>query len=448
MKKLQFTLLLLLGIFLLFGCKEKWEEPEFGVDEWVPPSGTQDPEHFFTIGTNNVVSRNSILSLHTNNTPPDSIISPRITTPRYLRAVVVSSDEGGNYYKSMVIQDATGGVELQLDMSGLHALYPVGQKIVLVLNGLVIGDYNYLPQVGWIYNETQVGRINSLYFNQYIIRDGLPSLDNLPKILTNKDNDLFSNENLNKLVRLEGVTFEPKAIGEPIAYNHFPTDWKVYVPLPTGHTDTVTVRTSNFARFRSMIIEEREYNLTGILTTYRGNFQFMIRTRDDIEALPTGEVVTFDLTSNPLGAGKWSIESLLGPTQWGFRDNSMMHMGNTVSGHNRPMDDWLISPEITYPDLANGYLRFEHRINLINGYKVPYQIWYTTSNATTFNENDWNLLGTLNTSFPSPSFALSEHFPLSSIGTNTFRIAFRYEALDPDIETYQWSIRKVEIRNR
>ena len=449
MNKLRLILVLFLGTIMLLGCK-KWSEPELDADGWVPPIGAK-PQHFWTIGENTVMPRLSILRQHTNGNPPDSIIRSIDPALRYLRAVVVSSDEGGNYYKAMVVQDSTGGVELQLDMTGLHSFYPVGQKIVLVLNDLVVGDYNNLPQVGWIYQGAtgpQVGRISSLYFNQYIIKDGLPSLANLPKPLTNNNINFSDQRDINKLVRLEGVTFESNAIGEPLAYNHFPTDWVVNVPLANGTTQPVTVRTSNFARFRSMIIEDKEYNLTGILTKYRDTYQLMIRTREDIEALTAqpDESVTFDFTSNPIGEGKWSTQSLLGITQWGFRNNSMMHFGNRTSGHDIAMDDWFISPVITYPDLANGYLRFEHQLSVANAQYGAYQIYYTTSNATTFNLTDWRVLGTLNT-FPA-SFEWSNRLPLSNIGANSFRIAFRYNAPDPNVETYEWRIRKVEIRNR
>jgi len=455
MKKLRLLLMLFLGIFIFFGCKEEWSEPDFDIKDW------EGPEHlnrYYTIGQNSAFPMFSVLGKHTPGNPPTPIVEPGIRNEiRYLRAVVVSSDEGGNYYKSMVIQDSTGGVELQLDMTGLYNFYPVGQKVVIVLNEkrgvdtrpiLMVGDYNDLPQVGWIYNETQVGRINSLYFDQYIIRDGKPSLSNLPKPLTKDEIFPSSPNHVNKLVRLEGVTFEPKAIREPLAYDHIPTDWRAYIYLANGRKDSVTVRTSNFARFRNMIIEDKEYTLTGILTMYRGNYQFMIRTREDIETYvpQPDESVVFDFTSNPIGEGKWSIYPVSGATRWGFRGGSMMHFGNTEIGFQTAMDDWFISPEITYPDMENGYLRFEHQLPVSNAEYEAYQIYYTTSNATDFNINDWKRLGTL-TSFPN-SFGWSNPISISNIGANSFRIAFRYNAPNPDVKTFDWRIRRVEIRNK
>jgi hypothetical protein len=430
---------------MFWGC-HKWEEPEFKTDDWEThyQKHKPQPSQFWTINSKNVLKK------HTIGNPPDSLTDYR-DIYRYIRAVVVSSDEGGNYYKAMVVQDSTGGVELELDMAGLYNTYPVGQKIVIVCNGLdkkgnglVIGDYNNLTQIGWIYQKTQVGRVNSLFLDNYIIKDGLPSLKNLPKILTNNDIDFSSDNDINKLVRLENVTFKENAIGQPFSYHDFTTDWIVYVPLANGDRQEVTIRTSNYAKYRSMVIQKNEYNLTGILTKYRDTYQLMIRTKEDIEPPKPGESLEFDFIKNPLETG-WSTQSLLGNSTWTYRPPSqlMLHLGNDAGA---AIDDWFISPEITYPDITNGFLIFEHQLLVENAIHDAYQIYYTTSTSATFNIADWKPLGTLS-SFPQ-AFEWSNKFPLSVIKNNSFRIAFRYNAPNKDVETYSWSIRKVEIRNK
>jgi len=442
MNKLRFILLFFWGIFIFLGC-HKWGEPEFKVNEWKDPS---TPVPFWTIGSKSTSDRKCILAKHVPGTSPDSIVTS-YKGNIYVKAVVVSSDEGGNYFKKMAIQDSTGGVELQLDMTGLYTIYPVGQKIVLICNGLVIGDYGKLPQVGWLYQGTQVGRINSLFFNNYIIKDGLASKANLPKILTNNEIDFIGQRDINKLVRLERVKFRKSAIGQPFAYDGFTTEW--YVDIPVGNTtQTVNIRTSNYAKFRNMIIEDKEYNLTGILTYFSSSktpYQLMIRVKEDIEFSKPNESITFDFSTNPIGEGKWSNYTLTGTKQWGFRNSVVMHAGNKSDNTFMAVDDWFVSPTITYPDMQKGYLRFEHQLNVSNGYYDAYQVYYTTSNSVSFNKDEWKPLGVIN-SFPS-SFDWSNRFPLSKINANSFRIAFRYNA-PTTFETFEWSIRKVEINNK
>lgn len=453
MNKLRFFLVLFFGILVFFGC-HKWGDPEFKGADWVPPDGTMQSQ-FWTIASQEPNNVRNIFRLHTAGAPPDSIVNYQ-TSQRYVRAVVVSSDEGGNYYKSMVIQDETGGVELELDVTGLYNFYPVGQKIVLYCKGLVIGDYGKLPQIGWIYNGNQVGRINSLFIDRYIQKDGLPSLKNIPKPLTNDEIDFtldfdakVVNKDINKLVRLENVTFEPEAIGKPIAFNDFTTEWKIYVPYK-GSTQEVMVRTSNYAKFRSMIIEKAPYNLSGILTVYgtgnRATFQLLIRTKDDIEAPAPSDNIEFDFTKDPMEEGKWSTQSMLGTTKWSFRIDAMNHFGNKDYQHDTEMDDWFISPVINYPNIEDGYLHIYYKLPVLNGKFDAYQIYYTTSTSTTFNPAEWKLLGNIN--LPSNDFEWSNRLPLKVINANSFRIAFRYNAPDPNDETYRWYIQKVEIRNK
>jgi hypothetical protein len=166
----------------------------------------------------------------------------------------------------------------------------------------------------------------------------------------------------------------------------------------------------------------------------------MIRTKDDIEVSNL-----YDFITNPMGEDKWSIQSLLGTTRWSFRDASMTHFGHEMISYNTSMDDWFISPMITISDVQNAYMRFEHQLSVLNDNYDAYQIYYTTTDATTFNIDDWKLLGKVE-SAPTP-FGWSAKYSLSKIGANNFRIAFRYYAPDKNVKVYRWSLRKVEIRN-
>jgi hypothetical protein len=110
MNKLRLILMLVVGMMMLTGCNKWDDQPELIIEPWKPPTGTP---RIFEIGY--------ALGIHANGTAPDSLVPYWLNSVKcYIRGVVVSSDEGGNFYKSMVIQDATGAVALQLDMTGLY----------------------------------------------------------------------------------------------------------------------------------------------------------------------------------------------------------------------------------------------------------------------------------------------------------------------------------------
>ena len=64
-----------------------------------------------------------------------------------LQAVVVANDEYDNWYKSIVIQDSTGGIMLLLDGQNLFQDYPIGTLIRLRLKDLLLSDYRRMIQL-------------------------------------------------------------------------------------------------------------------------------------------------------------------------------------------------------------------------------------------------------------------------------------------------------------
>ena len=68
----------------------------------------------------------------------DMVLSGRVT----------SSDAEGNFYRSFVVQDATGGVEVLVDMYDLNAIYPEGTLLSLHLAGCAVAIDDGVLQVG------------------------------------------------------------------------------------------------------------------------------------------------------------------------------------------------------------------------------------------------------------------------------------------------------------
>ena len=235
------------AIFFM-GCNN-WEEPEFQAPQYVGPAPNKTIKE--------------LLDRHVNvgSYVLDSICS--YTDTFIVDGIVVSTDEGGNYYKSLVIQDETGAIEIQLDQNGIHNYYPIGQRVVLDCRGLIIGDYHNKFQVGWEYETYSVGRINSMCIGDYLYADGVPSLDSLPEPLTVDQIDFTSYNDVGKLVKLENCQFAEESWGKPFSYNDFTTEHELIVP---GVSSPIIVRTSNYAKFRSTPVPSSVGTLYGILS--------------------------------------------------------------------------------------------------------------------------------------------------------------------------------------
>jgi hypothetical protein len=202
-----------------------------------------------------------------------------ITEDHIIQGIVTANDESGNLYKKMTIQDATGAIELAIDQTNLATEYKVGQKVLVKLKGLYIGDYNKLIQIGYIY-QGGIGRMPATLIEGHLYRDSLPGRAPQPEVMaiselgTPTDMDL----RVSRLVTFEDVTFAE--IGE------------VYAPQTADATNrtlmdqsgkTLIVRTSKYSNFSNDTIPAGYGNVTGILTVFGTTWQLTIRDINDVK---------------------------------------------------------------------------------------------------------------------------------------------------------------------
>ena len=120
---------------------------------------------------------------------------------------VVSEDRSGNVYKSVYIQDATGGIELKIGKNALYNDYKLGQWVYVKCGGLTLGAYNGMIQLGY---ADPTGEYETSYIEvQYIIDThifrGKIDTPLQPKKVSAAD--LLKEENIGCYVELDGLTY-------------------------------------------------------------------------------------------------------------------------------------------------------------------------------------------------------------------------------------------------
>ena len=117
-------------------------------------------------------------------------------TPIYIRGRVTTDDQGGNFYKSLCIQQMVDGkqqaLRISVDAGSASGLYPLGQELLIRVDGLAIGRYANQPQlclpsynnniyannaeqkIGWA-----AGRIPMAVFKEHTKCIGKPDVDQL-----------------------------------------------------------------------------------------------------------------------------------------------------------------------------------------------------------------------------------------------------------------------------
>ncbi len=254
-----------------------------------------------------------------------------------LKAQVTSSDKEGNLYRTMYIQDETGGIELKMGTRNLYNEYKIGQWIYVDCNGLTIGAYRNMLQLG--YASATGSSYETAYLDiQYIIDThifkGAQGTPLEPKVLT-AASELTADENIGRYVTVQGLTYGSKifvliydnsnnstyknisgaydfnrwALNEVGYARYMSEDYNYFFGNFTasevandydsqscsvsqyfklGSTD-LQVRTSGYARFADEEIPDEIYsggkscNLTGILTKYNSYAQFILIDLDGVE---------------------------------------------------------------------------------------------------------------------------------------------------------------------
>ena len=219
-----------------------------------------------------------------------------ITEDIILGGVVVSNDETGNVYKQLVFCDGSGNegneaMLLGINASGLYAYLPRGQRIALNLKGLSMGCYGNLPQIGVPYTNNKgniaVGRMSEKVLKKHIKLVGEPSNDYAemtPADLTESWMTSDNRETLPRYVRLKGVTFQEadgKKTFAPEEEMVSATNQVVNRTVKVG-SKKIVFRMSTYADFANMVVPTGKLDITGILTCFNSDWQFMLSSDKDI----------------------------------------------------------------------------------------------------------------------------------------------------------------------
>ena len=134
----------------------------------------------------------------------------------YIRARVISSDESGNIYNNLYIQDETGALPLSIRYPDMFNTYRIGQEVVLSVSGMYIGKYNGLQQLGQPEYTEEYGWeatfMSRELFESRVLLNGLPDATQIDTVTVYLDQLTSSTEDLIKyqgqLVRINNVKFE------------------------------------------------------------------------------------------------------------------------------------------------------------------------------------------------------------------------------------------------
>jgi hypothetical protein len=210
------------------------------------------------------------------------------TADDIIEGYVVSSDEGGNFYKSMYVQptDGSKGFNLSIDEVSLYAKhFQPGKKVFLKLKGLSYANPSSYAR-GLVFGAapTDVYAVDRLslqnYANHLIPSCDIISEDAIVHHITLAQ--AIANDNyLNTLVEIDDVQFAEESIGGTYDPNRS-DDYDASIYLVNA-ANSLAVRTSRYAAFAGSMVPSGRGTVRGVLTKYNSGYQIILRTERDVK---------------------------------------------------------------------------------------------------------------------------------------------------------------------
>ncbi|BDE82279.1 DUF5689 domain-containing protein [Porphyromonas somerae] len=377
-----------------------------------------------------------------------------------IRAVVVGNDISGNIYKQIYVEDATGGLSIGIDQNNIANDYPVGQEVVIKLQGLAATSYGGVIQLGMNNNNPKNTRIPYEIAKKHLLKNQWPDAKKaMPKVTTMGS---ITDAMIGTLIQLEGVYFEK---GGELNYADQEMN-AVNRILRDKSGKSLYVRNSKYATFANDKLPKGNGTVVAILSKFGSDYQLFLRSADDCFGFSGKEPETSGGTDTPTpdqpstGAviyseefakdlGKMTPISVAGTQTW--RVNTAYknaNMSGFADGKSNANEDWLVSPAFDLTAAKSFSISFEHTINKGNvaNMKSEQTLWasdnysgdvksatWTQVTITTYpTGTDWNYVksGAIN-------------LPASLLGKANVVFAFKY--LATDASSANWQIRALKV---
>lgn len=214
------------------------------------------------------------------------------TSTDILEGYVSSSDETGNVYKTLYIQDApsnpTQGFTISLNAVSTYTNFPQGAKVYIKLKGLAIGTYGGLIQLGVKdlapgASTNGVARIPEDKVASHISRSCTVMTKIVPKVITLSQLGSSSiDPYIGCLVQVNNAEFSNKILCNTYAAPNTSVDRQIVdATMPSGSSSRV-VRNSGYASFAQDLLPSGNGTFVGILSKFNTTYQFYINRSSDL----------------------------------------------------------------------------------------------------------------------------------------------------------------------
>jgi hypothetical protein len=404
-----------------------------------------------------------------------------------IRGIVIADDRNGNFYKQIVIQDTTGGIQVNIGGTNLYTSYPVGREVFIKCNNLYLSDYNNAVQLGAgvvVGSAPSLSDIPTTTINSVVFKGSLNNVVTPKDVTLSQLGTTMQDRYQNTLVRLSNFQFNSADTASTIASAGVTSPSSASYNLQycadissQPASQTLELYTSNYANFAATPVPNGNGTITGVFVLYRTFKELIIRDASDINFTgnrcgftppPTGtvllkedfesQVVPATSPFNAVAVTGWFNGPEAGGKNWDARifSSNKYAQVSAFGSTQATVTSWLVTKGINLGAYATKTLSFGTSGGFNNGatLKVMVSTNYTgTGNPWAAGVNWTDLSGSATFStIPSSGYATgftnSGNISLNSY-SGTVYIAFKYEGADPtgtaSDKTTTWQIDNIYV---
>lgn len=364
-----------------------------------------------------------------------------------IEAYVVSSDEGGNFFKAISFQTlATDkmpaiGFSIPVDVSNTYIDFRVGNKVYIKLKNQFTDLYFGGLRIGSLYvsnaGDPTIGRVSQ---NDYknILNASCKVIDESQLVESISVEEGLNDDKLNTLVELTDVQFTEAAIGRHYFEESNNVGGSTNWNLRDRTGNQIIFRTSSYASFADHFVPDGSGRVRGILTKFGTDYQMMIRSENDV--VMTGKRTVpfftedFQSVKNNVNFALpgWSNIVEKASKLW----KSMLYAGNGYAEFNTTSTTaaenvaWLVTPKINLTGYKNAVFSFrsaQHDLKVDSPLNTLEVYISTNFDGASVTKAKWTKLTAKVPSLATPTrtFISSGGIDLSSYSGN-IHIAFKY----------------------
>ncbi|MFV0249039.1 MAG: DUF5689 domain-containing protein [Tenacibaculum sp.] len=359
-----------------------------------------------------------------------------------IEGYVISSDEAGNLFKQLYIQDKpespSAAIRLAIDATDMYTYYNVGRKVYVKLSGLGLHNARGVLEIGKI-KGASVDRIPASSYKDYVLRSS--EVAEIAPLQATTISSL-QDSHIGMLVSLSDMQTGSKNQ----TYADVNSLSSVNIPFKScADGGSIIVRNSGFADFKAESIPNAKGILTGVFSKFDDDYQLFIRDTKDVNFTESRCDFFFeeDFSSENLDL-LWTPISVEGSQKWRVEEK----FGNPkpcgrISGFSsgaKKNEDWLISKAIDLTEATGKVTLSFDNVKRFGGKDL--EVYYST-NYNGENPNDSNntwiqLKPKIDDDTGSwSSWVSSGDLDISmAVGGNVF-IAFKYMSTNSQAPTYQ-----------